>query len=239
MKIEEEETISPSQEKHILDTFYYIHKIISRKLGRRYQSAVEDLKQRVFLKLWRWKKGKSDRNLSAEEWQKLAHVAAVNEVIDFFRKKDNRLIPFSQMNAEIEREVFSVESSDALIGNSSAEVNSMLVLVWVAAQSLTLRQKYAYFFRFHDFAVEFITSGCCSIEELAEFFEITQKELLKIIESLPFSDEQLALLLGEKLGGENVAPKQIWEARSKAKARLAKNLRVFFINERLFDERKS
>lgn len=237
MKTEEDKTISPAQEKHILEAFSYIHKIISRKLGRRYQNSLEDIKQRVFLKLWRWKRERNAQDLSDEEWQKMAHVAAVNEVIDFFRKKDNRHIPFSQMGDEIKTEVLSIESSDALIGNSPAEIHSLLILVWVAAQNLTLRQKYAYFFQFHDFAVEFITSGCCSIEELAEFFEVNEKALWEIIEALPFSDEKLALILSEKLGGAAVAPKQVWEARAKAKAKLAKNLRVFFINERLFVER--
>lgn len=237
MEKEAEESILPLDERQIAETLPYIHKIVSRKLGKRYRNSVEDVKQRVFLKLWRWRRGNPEKNLSKEEWQKLAHVVSINAVIDFFKKKDNRLIPFSQMNQEIEREVFSIESPDALIGNSLAEIDSMMALVWVAAQDLTLRQKYAYFFQFHDFAVDFISSGCCSIEELAEFFGVEKEELLKIIAILPMSNEKLEQVLAEKLQ-QRVTPKQIWEARAKAKAKLAKALKAFFINERLFTERR-
>jgi hypothetical protein len=241
MNTESDETISHVQQKHLLETFSYVHKVISRKLGRKYQNALEDIKQRVFLKLWHWKRERSERNLSAEEWHKLAHVVANHEVIDFFRKKDNRHIPFSQMGEEIQKEVLSIESPDTLIGNSLAEIHSMLALVWIAAQNLTVRQKYAYFLQFRDFIIEFMTAGCCSIEELAEYFEVSRAELAEIINNLPLSDEQMARRLEIKFsaGDGQIQPKQIWEARSKAKAKLARSLKDFFENERLFVQRRS
>lgn len=230
---DEDEPVSPAQEKRILATFSYIHKIISRKLGSAHRDSIEDIKQRVFLKLWQWKIGQSEKNLSDEEWQKMAHVVANNEVADFFRKKDNRHILFSQMDEGTEEKVLSVESTDMIAGNSLPEIRSLLALVWIVAQTLTLRQKYTYFLQYPDFIVEFIVVGCCSIKELAAYFNATEEKLSEIIDSLPLRDEKIGRLLEEILG-EKIAPKQIWEARAKAKAKLASRLKDFIYNERLF-----
>ncbi|MGI8469515.1 MAG: hypothetical protein ACR2N3_13785 [Pyrinomonadaceae bacterium] len=230
---DEDEPVSPAQEKLILETFSYIHKIISRKLGSRHRDFVKDLEQRAFLKLWRWKMAHGENDLSGKEWQKMANVVAHNEATEFFREKYTRDILFSQMDEQTAEEVLAVESTDILAGNSLPEIRSLLALVWIAAQTLTLRQKYAYFLQYPDFIVEFIVVGCCSIEELAAYFNATEEKLSEIIDSLPLRDEKIGRLLEEILG-EKLSPKQIWEARAKAKAKLASRLKDFIYNERLF-----
>lgn len=230
-KEDTKESVSPSQEKDFACVAPLIHKVISRKLGSRHRDSVEDLKQKVFLKLWRWRKDHGVDDLSEEEWQKLANVAAHNEVTDFFREKYIRDVPFSQMNDAMQQEIIEIESFEVLAGNSKPEVCSLLKLVWQTAQILTLRQKYAYFLPFSDFIVEFILCECCSIGELAFYFEVNENELSEIIDRLPFSEENIGKLLEEKIGGK-ITSKQIWEARSKAKARLATALRDSVFNER-------
>lgn len=237
MKKDDEESVSPAQEKLILETFSYIHKIISRKLGSRHQDSVKDLEQRAFLKLWRWKLTHRENDLSGEEWQRMANVVAHNEVAEFFREKYTRDVLFSQMDEQTKEEVLSVESSNILAGNSVPEIRSLLALVWIAAQTLTLRQKYTYFLQYPDFIVEFIIVGCCSIEELTVYFETTEKKLSQMIDNLPLSDEKIGSLLEEVLS-EKLSPKQIWEARAKAKAKLVSRLKDFIYNERLFVQRR-
>lgn len=235
----DDSAVSPAQEQYILQTFSYIHKIIFRKLGAFHRDSLEDLKQRVFLKLWRWKIRQSERNLSDEEWQKMAHVVARNEVTDFFRKKDNRHILFSQMDESVKEEVFSVASPETVAGNSETEIKSLLHLIWKLAQELSLRQKYAYFLQYPSFIVEFVAAGCCSIKELAIYLEVSRQELSEIIDSLPFSDEEIGELLERKLGGrQKISRKKIWEARAKAKAKLAGRLKEFIPNVRLFVRRR-
>lgn len=229
-KEDTEESVSLNREKDFACVAPLIHKVISRKLGSRHRDSIEDLKQKVFLKLWRWKKDQGIDDLSEEEWQKLANVAAHNEVTDFFREKYSRDVAFSQMTDAMQQEITEIESFEVLVGNSKPEICSLLTLVWKAAQKLTLRQKYAYFLPFSDFIVEFIVCKCCSIEELAFYFEASESELSEIIDRLPFSEENIGKLLEKKLGGK-ITPKQIWEARSKAKARLAAALRNSVFNE--------
>lgn len=225
------EFISPNQGKEFVCVAPLVHKVISRKLGSRHRDSIEDLKQKVFLKLWRWKKDRETDDLTEEDWLKLANVAARNELTDFFREKYTRDVPFSQLSDAMQQEVSDTESAEILPGNSKPEICSLLKLVWKAAQSLTLRQKYAYFLPFPDFIVEFIVCKCCSIEELAFYFETNADDFSEIIDRLPLSDENIGKLLEEKTGGK-ITSKQIWEARSKAKARLAAQLKDSVFNGR-------
>ncbi len=122
-------------------------------------------------------------------------------------------------------------------GSSAIETRSLLLLVWKAAQNLTLRQKYAFMLHNPDFVVDFIVAGCCSMEELTDYFEVTIDELLVILESDPLPDKTIAEILEKKLG-QKVFPKSIWEARGKAKAKIAKKLAGLMSHGKLSDERK-
>jgi hypothetical protein len=168
----------------------------------------------------------------------MANVVAHNEITDFFRKKDNQNVLFSQMNESVSQAVSAVESPGAIAGNSAPEIRSLLKPVWKAAQSLSLRQKYAYFLPFPDFIVEFIAYRCCSIEELAAYFESSEQELSEIIDALPISEDGIGALLTAKLN-QQISMKQLWEARSKAKAKLAERLKEYISDERLSEQRRT
>lgn len=232
--------ISLTQEKYLLQTFPLIHKMIVRKLRWLHLDSVDDLKQRVFLKLWRWKTLKSNRDLSEDEWMKLANVSVRNEVAEFFRGiYTRRTIAFSQLNEMTKDKIEGADlAAGDLEGNSRAEVCSLLALIWKLSQTLTIRQKYTYFLQNSEFIIDFISCGCCSIKDLTVFFESTEKELQDIVEALPLSDERIGKLLEAKLG-EKLTPNKIWEARSKAKAKIARRLREYISYEGLFDQRKN
>ena len=227
----ESRAVSPDEEKNLIFVASFVHKIISRKLGARHRDWVEDLKQKVLLKLWRWQNHQGGVELTEEEWKKLANVTARCEVIDFFREKYRRDVPFSQLNDGAEREVKQIESTEELPGNSKPEICSLVKLIWRTAQNLTLRQKYAFFLHFSDFIIEFIVCECCSIRELASYFELSESELSVIIDRLPISEAEIGKLIAAKIG-RTMTPKQIWEARAKAKVKLAAQLRDFVFNER-------
>lgn len=233
-----EETVAPFVDEDLRQIAPLIERIIARRLGALYRDAVEDLKQKVFLKLLNRKKAHAAENLTKEEWRKLANVTAQNEVIDFFRAKYSRDVPFSQMNEAMELKVYSQQTPEPIAGNSQPEVCSLLKLVWQAAQNLTLRQKYSYFLQFSDFIIEFIVCRCCSIEELARYFEVNEQGLSAIITELPLADASIGNLLERKLTVK-IAPKQIWEARSKAKMKLAASLKDSVFNERPFNPKRN
>lgn len=264
----DDESISPEQIQYLLESLPNVRRFVARKLGKAYHSAVEDILQRVSLKLWRWKQARlngseheynnknSNKNgnenlsansegkelsLSAEEWQKMASTIARHEVIDFFREKYTRRdVPFSQLDEDTKEKIFSVAShapDQNPEGNSRAELCSQVRLIWRAAQHLaSVRQKYAYFLSFPDFIVEFIVCECCSIEKLAVYLETDEKGLSQIVSNLPLTDEEIGRLL-EVNFGEQLSPKQMWEARAKAKRKLAQKLVEYISDERLFIQR--
>lgn len=234
--------VSPTQEKRLLQTHNLVHRIVFRKLGCSHSDSVEDLKQRVFLKLWRWKSTRGDKDLSEEEWGKMANVVAHNEINDFFSEQHKHDSLFSSMDDNAEEASAVTASSNFAsnnqAGNSSVETGSLLRLVWKLVQSLTLRQKYAFILHQPDFIIDFIAAGCCSMKEFAEYFEISDEEFSRIMESYQLSDEQIANLLQQKLGRKTL-PKNVWEARAKAKAKIAKKLAAYISDGRLSVERKS
>ena len=243
----QEGAVSKLQEKYLLQTHELINRIITRKIGRLHFDSIEDVKQQIFLKLWRWKSKRQDKDLSEEEWLKLANTVAHNEVNDFFSEKHNQTILFSQMD-ENQEEIFSSVGSAAFDGNSAggnkpegaaqAETRSLLKLIWKLMQSLTLRQKYAYLLHQPDFIIDFIAAECCSMKELADYFEIEEKEFSEIFEQYPLSDERIAFLLQKKLN-KKITVQNIWKARSEAKKRIAKHLAEYINHGRLSNQRRT
>ena len=231
-----------SQEKYLLQSLSIVHRIVKGKLGFAYRDSVDDLNQQIFLKLWRWKKARSDKELSEVEWEKLASVTAHNEIIDFFTSSQRRMILFSQIDENTEElhlsVISSVNNQEPQPGSPSIETRSLLLLIWKSAQNLTLRQKYAFMLNNPDFIVDFIAAECCSMKELAAYFDITIKELSAIAGNNSLPDKEIAEILEKKLN-KKVSPKSVWEARGKAKAKIAKRLAELLNNVGTSDERKT
>ena len=232
---------SKSQENYLLETFSLVHRIVFYKLGARHRDSVEDVKQQIFLKLWRWKTKKSERELTEQEWRNLASVAAYNEVLDFFSSSHHRPMLFSQIDENIEELHLSilstVSSQTPQSPDNPIETRSLLLLVWKAAQNLTLRQKYAFMLHNPDFIVDFIAAECSSMKELAEYFEVSLKEVSAFAGSDALPDKEIAEVLEKKLN-QKVSPKSVWEARSKAKAKIAKRLAEFLNYGAASDQRR-
>ena len=238
----QESSVSKLQEKYLLQTLDLVSRIITRKIGKFHFDSVEDVRQQVFLKLWRWKSERHYKELSEEEWLRFANTAAHNEVNNFFSNKQNQTILFSQMDKGAEEAIHSAQSAtinnNHSQGNSPVETQSLLQLFWKLAQNLTLRQKYAYLFHQPDFLIDFISSECCSIKELADYFETMEEEFLDVLDQYPLSDERIAELLEGKFD-KKISIENIWKARSEAKKKLAKLLAGYIGDERTSDRGRS
>jgi DNA-directed RNA polymerase specialized sigma24 family protein len=210
--------IPAEQEQYLLETVPLIRRIVGRKLLNFYSASTDDVSQRVFLKLWKWI-SKSKKELTREEWQKLANTAAQNEIKTFFSHKSNR-------------ESLSIEDQDAihkagyatLEGDSEREVNSLAISVWKDIKDLSLRQKYALLLQKQELIFYLVASKCCQIDEVAHHLQISKEKFIEIYQLLPLSDERISEIYFE-VSKEKLTTKQVWEARSKARTKLSKVLR--------------
>jgi DNA-directed RNA polymerase specialized sigma24 family protein len=221
-KIDENTDNSAEQEKLILETIPIIRKIAGSKLSSLHHDSIEDITQKVLLKLWKWKSSRSDKNLTADEWKKLANTATQNEVNTFYShnsKKETRL-----SDTETTEELFFKVPTAKIEGNTELEVYSMLVCIWRVIQSFTLRQKYSILLQNQEFIVDLITTRCCKISEIADALTLEKDILAQIIRQLPLPDEDICKVF-EQATGEKITPKQMWESRSKAKVKLLAELK--------------
>jgi DNA-directed RNA polymerase specialized sigma24 family protein len=213
---------SAEQEKLLLETIPVIRRIAGSKLSSFYHDAIEDITQKVLLKLWKWKSGRTDKNLTGEEWKKLANTATQNEVNTFYShnsKKETRL-----SDTETTEDLFFKLPSSKIEGNTELEVRSILVCVWKILQSFTLRQKYSILLQNQEFIVDLITVNCCKISDIADALNLEKGMLAQIIRQLPLPDEEICKVF-ETATGEKITPKQMWESRSKAKVKLLAELK--------------
>jgi DNA-directed RNA polymerase specialized sigma24 family protein len=210
--------IPREQEQYLLETVPLIRRIINRKLNRSFVSAADDISQKVFLKLWKWI-SRSKKELTGEEWQKLANTATQNEIKTFYSHKSNK-------------EVLSIDDEDSiredglafLEGDTELEVNSLAVSSWKEIKNLSLRQKYALLLQKQELIFYLVASKCCQIDEVAEHLQVSNERFLQIFQLLPLSDEKISEIFFE-VTNEKLTTKQIWEARSKARTKLYKVLR--------------
>lgn len=213
-------SVISEQENYVLRALADVRKLVFYKLGSKHRDSAEDLLQRVFCKIWAWKI-RHDKTLEYDDWQRVTKTVVYREISEFFGEKYTKDIVFSQMDTNLREALFETQSfENALAGNTRAEVDSLLYIFWKRAQILTLRQRYAFVLGSEDFLVEFINTGYCGFKELAAYFEVTEEIFANILDFIPLSERQIGELLSAKLK-ESVTSQQIWEARAKAKARLA------------------
>ena len=217
-------SVSSVQENYVLKALSDVRKLVFYKLSSVHKDSAEDLMQRVFCKIWSWRV-RHNKTLEYEEWRKITKTIADREISEFFSEKYTKDVLFSQADADLWEALFiNVSFKTSLEGNTRAEIDSLLLSIWKAAQNLTLRQRYAFVLQSDCFLIEFINTGYCTFEELAAYFKVPEEIFLDIMNFLPLSDEQIGELLTAKLN-ESVTSEQIWQARAKAKARLIKFLK--------------
>lgn len=224
----ESKTCTPStQEDFILQALAKIQKVILFKLGSLHENLADDLKQRIFYKIWLWK-CRNNKVLTLEGWQKIINVTVNTEIAEFFSEKYHREILLSHFDEYVQEKVFTSKYiSYKIDGNSETEIRSILLLIWKEAKNLTLRQRYAFFLADSDLLIEFVYCNCCSTKELANCFEMSEEEISDFLNELPITNEKIAMMLETKIK-RKISPNQLWEARAKAKAKLKKAISEYF-----------
>ena len=207
--------IPAEQEKYLLETVPLIRRIVGRKLHRSFISASDDISQKVFLKLWKWI-SKSKKELTSEEWQKLANTATQNEIKTFYSHKSNQEILSIDDEEAIREDGFAFVE-----GDTELEVNSLAVSAWDEIKNLSFRQKYALLLQKQELIFYLVASKCCQTDEVALHLQLSNERFLEIFQLLPLPDEKISEIYFE-VTNEKLTTKQIWEARSKARTKLYK-----------------
>jgi DNA-directed RNA polymerase specialized sigma24 family protein len=221
---EETNPVATQQEKYFLNTFPLINQIILKKLGFIPSRFVDDLIQQIKFKLWRWKQNHlPEKELSSVEWEKIANVAAHNEVKDYRRRKENKNVLFSELAEDEQGFPLYFDQHTSIEGETKYESMTLLILIWRKYQKLSLRQKYAFLFHKYEFVTFLLKFGCCTPAEIAETLTISENEFLILLEKIPLTDVEILHLWAEK-SGEQITCEQVRTARSKAKIGLQKNL---------------
>ncbi|MCU0239383.1 MAG: hypothetical protein MUC29_08070 [Pyrinomonadaceae bacterium] len=208
------------QERSILDTFPLITRIVKKGLTYSHQ-AVEDISQKVLFNLWRWHSKDTERNLSEDEWKKIAVRAAQNEVKQYYRSNNKQINSTSYLE-ELPNQITDFTSQ--IEGNTNKEINSLAKICWEEILQLSLRQKYSLLLQKQELIFYLVSSKCCQIAEIAEHLQLSKARFLEIYQILPIPDEQISEIFYE-VTSEKLTTKQVWEARSKARTKLAKLLK--------------
>lgn len=215
---------SSVQEKYFLNTFPLIQKIASRRLSVYCQATVEDITQKVMLKLWSWKTARSERDLTEDEWGRLANIAAQNEVKRFYAGKQQREVPLAEITENTDFHRLTETATEVEIeGNSEIELRSLLGQMWKLILNQSLREKYALLLKNRELLNHLFAYRCCNIQEATDVLELTKDEFIKIYRSLPLSDQDIAVILRRQLG-EEVSAENVLKARQRAKAKIRKEL---------------
>jgi DNA-directed RNA polymerase specialized sigma24 family protein len=213
-----------AQEKYFLNTFPLIQRIASRRLSVYCQATVEDITQKVMLKLWSWKTARAGRELSEDEWGRLANIAAQNEIKRFYAGKQQREVPLAEIAENTDfRKLTEIAAEIEIEGNSEIELRSLLGQILKSVLDQSLREKYALLLKRRVLLNHLFSYQCCNIREAAEALDLTKEEFIKIYRSLPLSDADIAALLERNLQ-EPVTAENVLKARQRAKAKIRKAL---------------
>jgi hypothetical protein len=167
---------------------------------------------------------RSERDLTEEEWQKLANRAAQNEINRFYSGKSQREVPLSEINENIDSHRLTDKSVKFEIeGNTNLELSSLLTEMWKSILNQSLREKYSLLLKSREILNHLFAHQCCKIKEAADVLDLTKEEFLEIYQSLPLSDADIAVFLERKLK-EPTTSENVMKARQRAKAKIRKIL---------------
>lgn len=217
------------QENYFLQTSNLIRCIVNSKLNYYYHQsfvyhdAAEDITQKVLLKLWKWKIKRIDRHLTELEWFKLANTSAQNEVKRFQAQNftRNRQLSINHVADEFELHNTHLLSPAQIEGNTNFETLTLVLKFWQAIKKLSKRQKYAILLTNTELISQLIVTNCCKLQDISNCIDLTKEELAQVIKELPLSDDRICQVY-ERVYTQKIVPKQIWEARFKARKKLSK-----------------
>lgn len=227
---EQQSLVAPDQEKYFLETFPLIQRVAAHRLSVYCQHTVEDITQKVMLKLWSWKTSRTERDLSQEEWQRLANTTTQNEIKRFYAGKSRKEVSLS----EISENINYGRLTDGLIrseieGNTESELHSLLTQMWKSILNQSLRERYALLLKSRELLNRLFAHKCCNIKEAADALRLTKEEFIEIYRNLPLSDADIAVCLERKLQ-EPITSENVLKARQRAKAKIRNNLEQTKLN---------
>jgi DNA-directed RNA polymerase specialized sigma24 family protein len=199
-----------------------IRQIVWRKLFRARRDDAPDLIQKVVLQLLIWRKNNPNKieEMTAEEWQSFASKAAHHAVNQCLSNNENLSVPIDEAG--------EIPGDDLVVGNTQAEVASLLSKFWQGICQLSLRQRRALLLG-SDSLIVLLRFNGVSNQNLGEILGLTESELLEVINRLPLKDAQIAHLIAARDGDAKnrsigSLTQSIKKARHKARARLQKLL---------------
>lgn len=198
-----------------------IRKIVWSKLFSARRTDAPDILQKVILQLLTWRENNPNKieEMSDQEWQSFASKATYRAVNRRLAGKENLLEPLLD-------KAFEISSGNLIVGNTVAEVASLTLMFWQGICQLSLRQRRALLLGSESLLVILRIGGIAN-RDLSEVLELSESELLEIINRLPFKDAQIAQLIAVRSSdaqNKNVGSlaKSIKKARHEARAKLRK-----------------
>jgi hypothetical protein len=193
------DVLEPGQLDNFLNTFPIIRYYIRRYSNSFETAENEDLAQEVKLSLFSWKKKRSDRKYSLDEWLKIARRATRNEINDYQSKKIARQFSLSEMDDE---QVCHHSQGKRLItqleGNTTLELHLLVSKMWEVIKNQSFFENYALLLKNDELFSHLIFYRGCKRIELAEQLQLTEGELDEIIRQLPLSDNQISEFLDKR-----------------------------------------
>jgi DNA-directed RNA polymerase specialized sigma24 family protein len=216
---EEKLHLKPKADESLLAVVPTIRKIVWRKLFSAKQSDAPDLVQKVILQLLTWRENNPNKieEMTAEEWQSFASKATYHAI-------NRRLSDNEQLITPLD-EAGEIPGDDFVVGNTQAEVSSMVSVFWQGICQLSLRQRRALLLNSESLLVILRLTGI-SNRKLGEILALNESELKEIINRLPLKDAEIANLTvaRNKTKSQNIGSltKSIKKARHEARAKLQK-----------------
>lgn len=206
-------------DESLLAVISTIKSIVRRKLYSAQKADAPDLVQKVILQLLIRRENQPDKSeqMTADEWQKYASKTAYRAVNRHLSDNKNIIQP---LDAALE-----IPTQNHIIGNTDAEVASLLRIFWQEICGLSLRQRRALLLN-SELLIVILKQNGIGNQKLSEILELNECELSEIIVRLPLPDSQIALLTAIQGDNKNQnidsLTKSIKKARHEARARLKK-----------------
>ena len=197
-----------------------VKRIVRRKLYSARRDDALDVVQKVILQLLTWRENQPNKSeqMTADEWEMYASKTAYHAV--------NRHLSGNKHLTEPIESVPEIPTPNHIIGNTDAEVASLLWIFWQEICELSLRQCRALLLN-SELLIVILKQNGIGNQKLSEILELNECDLSEIFGRLPLPDAQIALLTAIQGGNhknQNIdsLTKSIKKARHEARVRLKK-----------------